>query len=162
MLSSRFAKCCAVLLLATAWQAATVRADPAGIAPGLDTRVIPKTVYDLRYNTTGFRVPPGYRPAWRDDRLNPRRAEGRLVRAARPGEVTVPPGYMLSWDPDRLNAARGPRSAAGTLATNRIWTEQVPRRLRPAPPPAHVVAVPVVRVSTRSARARATGLREGR
>ncbi|SMO94702.1 Sporulation related domain-containing protein [Thalassovita litoralis] len=44
------------------------------VAPG--TRVVPKHVAQLQANaTTGVRVPDGYRPVWKDDRLNPRRAQ---------------------------------------------------------------------------------------
>jgi hypothetical protein len=44
------------------------------VAPG--TRVVPKHVAQLQANATaGVRIPDGYRPVWKDDRLNPRRAQ---------------------------------------------------------------------------------------
>lgn len=42
------------------------------------TRVVPKHVYIDRLNTNNTVVPEGYRPAWKDDRLNPYRAEQTL------------------------------------------------------------------------------------
>ncbi len=46
--------------------------------PG-NTRVLPRHVAQQRANVGSFKVPKGYRPAWDDDRLNPRRAEGTLA-----------------------------------------------------------------------------------
>ncbi len=42
------------------------------------TRVVPKHVYVDRLNTNNTAVPEGYRSAWKDDRLNPNRAEQTL------------------------------------------------------------------------------------
>ncbi|MFK7876157.1 MAG: SPOR domain-containing protein [Paracoccaceae bacterium] len=43
------------------------------------TRVVPKHLAKQRANSTGFKVPRSYRPAWDDDRLNSKRAEGTLA-----------------------------------------------------------------------------------
>ncbi len=51
---------------------------PSTSLPG-STRVLPLHVARQRANVGTFAVPKGYRPAWSDDRLNPRRAEGSLA-----------------------------------------------------------------------------------
>jgi hypothetical protein len=98
-----------------------------------DTVIVRRHVYENRQNTTGFTVPKGYRPAWTDDRLNPKRTE----HTARPANVTttavLPQGYRSAWSDDRLNARRGAETAQGQADTNRIWTQTVPRELVPSP-----------------------------
>lgn len=42
------------------------------------TRVLPKHIYDNRKAVGTVKTPRGYRPAWQDGRLNPRRAEQTL------------------------------------------------------------------------------------
>lgn len=60
-----------------------VSSTAAGVAVTADTRVLPKHVYDSLPREDVARVPKGYRPAWDDDRLNPRRAEQSLEGIAR-------------------------------------------------------------------------------
>lgn len=61
-------------------------------------RVVPRHVYENNRGTNVQVVAPeGYRPAFRDDRLNPRRAE---------------------------------MNRSGIYATERVWTDTVPRKLR--------------------------------
>ncbi|APX13652.1 hypothetical protein BWR18_03045 [Tateyamaria omphalii] len=47
-------------------------------AVGPETRVVPRHVYENRTLQRAARVPEGYVPVWKDDRLNPRRAEQSL------------------------------------------------------------------------------------
>lgn len=49
----------------------------------LQTRVVPQHIYDKRIRETTQSIPKGYRPAWDDGRLNPRRAEQSLEGIAR-------------------------------------------------------------------------------
>lgn len=42
-------------------------------------RILPKHLYEERANRSEVKTPKGYRPAWQDDRLNPRRAEQNLT-----------------------------------------------------------------------------------
>jgi hypothetical protein len=42
------------------------------------TRVVPRHVYVEQAKTRGITVPPGYKPVWEDDRLNPYRAHQTL------------------------------------------------------------------------------------
>lgn len=135
-------------------------------APGRSARVVPRHVYDAGRNAGTFRVPPGYRRVWTDDRLNPRRAEVSLTPAKRPRSSAVPAGYrQVDRGDGRLNPHRGARTAAGDARTDAIWTRTVPRRLVAVPTDRPVVAPgaaqpvygaddadPVlVRLSTRSA-----------
>jgi hypothetical protein len=53
-------------------------ADAASKGVGQNVRVVPKHVYENRRNTTNVSVPKGYRKVWKDERLNPRRAEQTL------------------------------------------------------------------------------------
>ena len=75
----------ALALLAAATLPATAqdRAAHLALAPGADlpptTRVVPAHVARKRANVGRFAVPKGYVPAWQDDRLNPRRAEGTIA-----------------------------------------------------------------------------------
>jgi hypothetical protein len=53
--------------------------DAAAKGVGQNVRVVPKHVYEKRRNTTNVKVPKGYRSVWKDDRLNPHRAEQTLA-----------------------------------------------------------------------------------
>ena len=58
-----------------------------------DTRVVPRHVYENRRDSRNLKVPKGYRAGWRDDRLNPYRAEQTLRGRAQMNMVwtnTVP------------------------------------------------------------------------
>ncbi len=115
--------------------------DVASLPP--DTVVIPRHIYDLRRNTTNVSVPRGYKPVWKDGRLNPRRAEHTLRPSVIRDRAVVPRGFRaVSRKDDRYNPKRGVRTAAGDVQTDMIWTRTVPRRLVPAPAPARVVQVP--------------------
>ncbi|APG46619.1 SPOR domain-containing protein [Phaeobacter porticola] len=107
-------------------QTADVRCGPQGGGignlPVLDqnTRVLPKHVYQERQLARGIEVPQGYRHAWDDDRLNPRRAEMSLGAVLAQTNGGVPRGYVQVTRQDRYNPNRGPQGAA-------IWTRTVPR-----------------------------------
>lgn len=58
-------------------------ANAASIGVTGTTRVLPRHVYEARQVKQKFRIPAGYRAAWQDDRLNPRRAEQTLDGRAR-------------------------------------------------------------------------------
>lgn len=105
------------------------------------TRIVPRHVYDNRRNTTNVAVPPGYRPVWDDDRLNPRRAERTLAPTVAQVPARVPKGYRPVWNDDRLNPARGRTTAAGDAATGAIWTDDLPRELREVPTDRQVIRV---------------------
>ncbi|MEE4117670.1 MAG: hypothetical protein V2I65_01495 [Paracoccaceae bacterium] len=104
--------------------------------------------------------PPGFEAAFDDGRVNPHRARrsalgdemterlwtrevprralpqaapaGPAAKGARSkGGVGPPPGYEYAFDDGRLNPERGGRSAAGAARMGRIWTDDVPRRVRP-------------------------------
>lgn len=71
---------------------APVIVSPRTVAP--QTRIVPKHVYAGQVEATqGVRVPEGYRTVWKDDRLNPRRAQQTAAGNAQMGLVwtnTVP------------------------------------------------------------------------
>lgn len=115
--------------------------DVASLPP--DTVIIPRHIYEQRRNTTNVSIPRGYKPVWKDGRLNPRRAERTLRPSVIRNRAVVPRGFRaVSRKDDRYNPKRGVRSAAGDAQTDMIWTRTVPRRLVPAPAPARVVRVP--------------------
>lgn len=59
---------------------ARVAADPdTPITVSPQRRIVPRHVAINRINTRNVKVPPGYNPAWQDDRLNPHRAEQNLA-----------------------------------------------------------------------------------
>ena len=71
------------------------------------------------------------------------------------GLPSIPPGYSRVWDDDRLNPNRGGGTAVGEAQMNAIWTDDVPRQLRPlttsgiAPAAASAVArTPVVTIES--------------
>ncbi|MEM1351830.1 MAG: hypothetical protein AAGF27_05775 [Pseudomonadota bacterium] len=62
-----------------------------GISP--DARFLPEHIFNQRKTLRPVRTPKGYRPAWQDGRMNPRRAEGTLRGQAQMNEIwtqTVP------------------------------------------------------------------------
>ncbi|KII17731.1 SPOR domain-containing protein [Phaeobacter sp. S60] len=107
-------------------QTGNVRCGPQGgsnrLSSVLDpnTRVVPKHVYQERALSRGLKVPEGYRQAWGDDRLNPRRAEMSLGGVLARANGGVPAGYVRVARQERYNPNRGPQGTA-------IWTRTVPR-----------------------------------
>ncbi|PRY21187.1 sporulation related protein [Aliiruegeria haliotis] len=62
-----------------------------------------------------------------------------------------PAGFKYAFEDGRLNPNRGERTATGRAAMNRIWTQEVPRRLVDPKSPVHVAVMPnSYRVSTKS------------
>ncbi|MCF6232688.1 MAG: SPOR domain-containing protein [Rhodobacteraceae bacterium] len=118
--------------------------DRSSIAVPSGTRVVRRQVFDRRQNTTNVTVPSGYRTVWKDDRLNPNRAERTLQPAQVGVGVAVPSGYRRIEDAEgRLNPMRGVRSVAGNSQTSQIWSNTVPRTLLQVPTSGRVVTVPV-------------------
>jgi len=105
-----------------------------------NTRVLPLHVWQERQKSLDVPIPKGYERIWTDDRLNPRRAEKSLASAVIQPVTKPPKGYEPTWDDDRLNRFRGPRVEAQAAATDRIWSDTVPRRLV-----APVTTPPVIR-----------------
>jgi len=134
--------------------APAVPQSAAQVSPG--TRVVVRHVYDKRQNTTNLTVPKGYRTVWKDDRLNPHRAERTLKPAQVQGVVTVPKGYKLvDWEDNRLNLRRGVRTAAGDARSDQIWTRTTPRRPVNVPTRAQIVTVPRGSAQVQDERSRA-------
>lgn len=101
-----------------------------GIDP--DTRIVPRHVYENRQNTRNVSVPAGYRTVWKDDRLNPYRAERTAKPAVITNGVMVPVGFrFVNRDDNRLNPYRGERTALGNAEMNTIWSNDIPRTLVP-------------------------------
>ena len=46
------------------------------------------------------------------------------------GLATIPQGFRPAWDDDRLNLYRGIPKMQGILASEQVWTQDVPRKLR--------------------------------
>lgn len=86
----------------------------------------------------------GYRPVWKDDRLNPLRGATNPVPVAAGPDVAPPRGYIPVWQDGRLNPQRGPRPAQNDQ-----------KRAKPRVPadgsgPVQTGAAQVKRISTRS------------
>lgn len=64
------------------------------------------------------------------------------------GLPSIPPGYSRVWDDDRLNPNRGIGTAVGEAQMGAIWTDDVPRRLRPLGAPATATAPASVTAGT--------------
>ncbi len=131
-----------------------------------NTRVVRRHVYQNRHNTTNVAVPKGYRPVWKDDRLNQNRAERTASPSVVSGTYIAPNGYRaVEREDDRLNPNRGLRTAAGDAQTDQIWQRTIPRTLVPFEQTPQVVTLPegavaysgaapapaLLRISTRSA-----------
>jgi hypothetical protein len=95
-------------------------AAASGVGP--TDRLIPKHVYLSQQKTQGFKTPKGYKPAWDDGRLNPRRAEQNLT-----GIVAT----KLIWTdtvPRRLVDAATGRDLTGEIALVYPYTDVVSQR----------------------------------
>ncbi|MEX0366429.1 MAG: hypothetical protein AB3N22_10200 [Ruegeria sp.] len=106
---------------------------PDGTPLSLDTRVVPRHVYEQRRQVGQPVIPRGYRSVWTDGRLNQHRAEHTLRPAVAPQGFVAPRGYRaVRRADDRLNPRRGLRSAYGDAQTDLVWQSTTPRKLNPA------------------------------
>lgn len=69
-------------------QPTPLKRSGAAVQASGQTRIVPKSVYESQIaSTQGVYIPKGYKPAWEDDRLNPKRAhqtfEGQQMMALR-------------------------------------------------------------------------------
>lgn len=118
------------------------RKDSALGGVGPNDRVVPRHVYDNRQNTRNVSVPSGYRPVWKDDRLNPYRAERTPAPSVVTAGASVPAGFrQVARDDDRLNTRRATLTAGGDAQTDAIWTRTIPRTLKPVPTDRPVVTI---------------------
>lgn len=82
-------------------------ATPATVPPG--TRVAPAHVYANQIvSTQGIHVPRGMKPAWNDDRLNPKRAHQTFEGKAQMEQI------WTDTVPRRLKSAAAPRATLST------------------------------------------------
>ncbi|NIZ15466.1 SPOR domain-containing protein [Phaeobacter sp. HF9A] len=94
-----------------------------------NTRILPTHVYQERRLSADLTVPEGYRAAWEDGRMNPRRAERTVQQGNLSAGIMVPQGYVLAErDDNRLNPMRGVGTAAGDAQMAQVWQDGVPRR----------------------------------
>jgi hypothetical protein len=115
------------------------------------TRITPRHVYEQRHNTRNVSVPSGYKTVWKDDRLNPHRADRTAQPARVQNGVTVPSGYRMAVrGDDRHNPNRGLRTVQGDGMTDQIWQRTLPRTLIPFENDR-----PVIRLPQQTAKSRA-------
>lgn len=76
-----------------------VSGSQAGSIVSPDTRILPQHLFEQRQNRRPVKTPKGYKPAWDDGRMNPRRAEGTPRGEAQMNEIwtqTVPRRQIIS------------------------------------------------------------------
>lgn len=95
-------------------------AAASGVTP--TTRLIPQHVYLNQQKTQGFSVPKGYKPAWDDGRLNPRRAEQNLA------EIIATKLIWTDTVPRRLVDASTGRDLTGEFPLVYPYTDVVSQR----------------------------------
>ncbi|MDK3074859.1 hypothetical protein QO034_17360 [Sedimentitalea sp. JM2-8] len=77
----------------------------AGVRPASPVRA----AQGQRRKSRNASVLRGYRPVWKDDRLNPSRGKTNPVPVAGAFDLAPPGGYVPVWRDGRLNPRRGPR-----------------------------------------------------